>query len=48
MTRRYIAIAAIIALVLNIFLFAFQVYGYVVFWAIIIVGALIAYMMKKR
>lgn len=45
--KKIVGIMAILLLVLNIFLFAFRVYNSTVFWIVIILGAIIAYVLPK-
>lgn len=48
MSRREISLALIIILVANLILFAFRLYNGLVFWIVVILGALMAYLVLPR
>jgi uncharacterized oligopeptide transporter (OPT) family protein len=45
--KKIIGIIVITILVINVFLFAFRIYNSTIFWIIIILGAIIAYILPK-
>lgn len=46
-TRKIIGLVVIIFLILNVLLFATKVYGSAVFWTVIVLGAIIAYILPR-
>jgi hypothetical protein len=46
-TKKIIGIFVISLLIINVLLFAFRVYNSTIFWIVIIMGAIIAYMLPK-
>ena len=45
--RKIVGLVVIVFLVLNVLLFATKVYGSAVFWTVIILGAIVAYLLPR-
>jgi hypothetical protein len=47
-TKKIVGIIVITMMIANLLLFAFRIYNTTIFWSIIILGAITAYIMSKK